>query len=77
MVDIIVHRVRCVGSQSDPNRNSDSNHDRQGTENIDNAFSLSQAGVDVINVGGAIANAADPSAVYRAMQQEVSRKGTI
>jgi ribulose-phosphate 3-epimerase len=48
-----------------------------GGANIDNAFSLSQAGVDVINVGGAIANAADPSAVYRAMQQEVSRKGTI
>ena len=48
-----------------------------GGANIDNAFSLNQSGVDVINVGGAIANAADPGAVYRAMQQEIGRKGTI
>ena len=48
-----------------------------GGANLSNIFSLSQGGVDVINVGGAIANATDPAEVYKAMCTEISRKGTI
>ena len=48
-----------------------------GGANLRNIFSLSQGGVDVINVGGAIANATDPAEVYKAMCTEISRKGTI
>ena len=48
-----------------------------GGANLSNVFSLSQGGVDVINVGGAIANATDPAEVYKAMCTENSRKGTI
>ena len=48
-----------------------------GGANLSNVFSLSQGGVDVINVGGAIANATDPAEVYKAMCTEISRKGTI
>lgn len=48
-----------------------------GGVNLDNSFSLSQGGVDVLNVGGAIARAADPGFVYKTMTDEISRKGAI
>lgn len=44
---------------------------------IDNVFGLAQGGIDVINSGGAISNAADPEAVYRQMIEEVNKKGII
>lgn len=48
-----------------------------GGANLENVFSLNQSGVDVINVGSAIAHASDPAAVFKAMCNEISRKGTI
>ncbi len=48
-----------------------------GGVNVENAFSLSHGGVDVLNVGGAIANAANPSDTYGKLVQEVNKKGVI
>lgn len=48
-----------------------------GGANPDNAYSLSQGGIDVINVGGAINNAADPAAVYAKMMGEIKRQRVI
>lgn len=44
---------------------------------IDNAFSLSQGGVDVLNVGGAIQKNADPMAAYNALVSEINKQGVI
>lgn len=48
-----------------------------GGINLDNAFSLSQGGVDVFYVGGAIQTAADPGAAYAALVQEVAKQGAM
>lgn len=48
-----------------------------GGANEKNVFALTQGGVDVVNVGSAISRAENPEAVYRAMANEVSRKGAI
>jgi ribulose-phosphate 3-epimerase len=48
-----------------------------GGINIDNAFTLTQGGVDVLNVGGALANADDPSKVYSSMIKEINKQGVI
>lgn len=42
-----------------------------------NAFSVSQGGVDVLNVGGAIANAEDPQSVYATLVNEINKHGII
>lgn len=44
---------------------------------IDNAYSLVQGGVDVLNVGGAIQKAGDPHAVFMKLQQEISKTGVL
>ncbi len=44
---------------------------------IDNAFTLKQGGVDVLNVGGAIANAEDPNSVYATLITEINKQGII
>lgn len=43
----------------------------------DNAFTLSQGGVAVLNVGGALANAEDPKAVYDTLIKEINKQGII
>ncbi len=48
-----------------------------GGVTIDNAFSLSQGGVDVLNIGGAFANAADPKDVYAKLVSEINKQGVI
>ena len=48
-----------------------------GGVNAHNAFTLSQGGVDVLNVGGAIANAPDPVESFKLLNEEINRKGTI
>ncbi len=48
-----------------------------GGVNVDNAFSLAQGGVDVLNVGGAIAKSADPAATYAQLVSEINKKGVI
>lgn len=44
---------------------------------VDNAYSLVQGGVDVLNVGGAIHKASDPQAVFAQLQQEINKKGVL
>ena len=48
-----------------------------GGANPENAFSLAQGSVDVVNVGGAINNAADPQAVYDQMVSEINKHSVI
>lgn len=48
-----------------------------GGVTIENAYSLSQGGVDVLNVGGTIAAADDPEAVYAALVNEINKHGVI
>ena len=48
-----------------------------GGVTIDNAFSLSQGGVDVINVGGAIAKSADPEDTYTKLVNEINKHSVI
>jgi ribulose-phosphate 3-epimerase len=44
---------------------------------MDNAFTLSQGGVNVLNVGGTIAKSADPAATYNALVNEINKQGII
>jgi len=44
---------------------------------IDNAFTLTQGGVNVLNTGGALSKAADPSAVYAELTKEINKQGVI
>jgi ribulose-phosphate 3-epimerase len=48
-----------------------------GGVNIDNAFILSQGGANVLNVGGAIANAEDPTKAYYSLVDETNKQGVI
>ena len=48
-----------------------------GGVNVDNAYTLTQGGVDVLNVGGAIANAAEPGQVYATLVSEINKHGVI
>lgn len=48
-----------------------------GGASVENVYSLSQGGVDVINSGGAINNADDPQAIYRKMVKEIGKHSVI
>ena len=48
-----------------------------GGATVDNVFSLSQGGVAVINVGGAINKAPDPPAIYKQMVSEINKHSVI
>lgn len=48
-----------------------------GGINVENAFSLAQAGVDVLNVGGTIAKSDDPAAMYSTLVAEINKHGVI
>lgn len=48
-----------------------------GGVSVDNAFNLVQGGVDVLNVGGALANAEDPASVYATLIKEINKQGII
>lgn len=48
-----------------------------GGVNVDNAYTLTQGGVDVLNVGGALAGAADPGQVYATLVSEINKRGVI
>lgn len=48
-----------------------------GGASVDNAFTLSQGGVNVLNVGGALANVDDPEAVYNNLIIEINKQGII
>lgn len=44
---------------------------------VDNAYSLVQGGVNVLNVGGAIQKASDPHAMFAKLQQEISKTSVL
>ncbi len=48
-----------------------------GGVSIENAYTLTQGGVDVLNTGSAIATAPDPAAVFQALGKEISKHGVI
>ena len=48
-----------------------------GGVNVDNAFTLTQGGVNVLNVGGALANVDDPASVYAKLITEINKRGVI
>lgn len=48
-----------------------------GGVKIENAYSLSQGGVDVLNVGGEIANATNPTETYNQLVKEINKHGVI
>jgi len=48
-----------------------------GGVNVDNAFTLSQGGIDVLNVGSTIAKSADPASTYKTLVDEINKHGVI
>lgn len=48
-----------------------------GGVNIDNAFTLKQGQVDVLNSGGAIMNAPDPALAYNDLVREINKTSVI
>jgi len=48
-----------------------------GGISIDNAFTLTQGGVNVLNVGGALNKAVDPAIVYEQLTKEINKQGVI
>ena len=48
-----------------------------GGVNLTNAYMLAKGGVDVLNVGGAIAKAENPPDVYRQLVKEINKNGVI
>lgn len=48
-----------------------------GGVSVENAYTLSQGGVDVLNVGGAIALADNPAEAYQAIVAETNKHGVI
>lgn len=48
-----------------------------GGVTVENAFGLSQGGVDVLNVGSTIASAIDPKATYTTLVSEINKHGII
>lgn len=48
-----------------------------GGVNTDNAYTLTQGGVAVLNSGGAIQKAIDPAEAYNALVREISKHGVL
>lgn len=48
-----------------------------GGVTVENAYSLAQGGVDVLNVGGTLAKVDDPQAVYTNLVNEINKHGII
>lgn len=48
-----------------------------GGVSVENAYTLTQGGVNVLNTGGAIAKADDPPAAFEALTREINKHGVI
>jgi len=48
-----------------------------GGVTVENAYTLSQGGIDVLNVGSTIAKAEDPDSVYATLVNEINKHGII
>ena len=48
-----------------------------GGVSVDNAYNLTQGGVQVLNAGGAIQKSADPAATYQELVKEINKQSVI
>ena len=48
-----------------------------GGANIENVRTIAQAGVNIINVGSALANAKNPTKMFAALSAEVEQQGVV
>jgi ribulose-phosphate 3-epimerase len=48
-----------------------------GGVNVENAYTLTQGGVDVLNTGGAISESNNPADTYAALVKEINKHGVI
>jgi ribulose-phosphate 3-epimerase len=48
-----------------------------GGVNVENAYTLTQGGVDVLNAGGAITNSDNPAETYQTLVKEINKHGVI
>lgn len=48
-----------------------------GGVNVDNAYTLTQGGVNVLNVGGAIQRSTDAELVYKQLVEEINKQGVL
>ncbi|MGH7218467.1 MAG: hypothetical protein ACREGE_03455 [Candidatus Microsaccharimonas sp.] len=48
-----------------------------GGVNVENAYTLTQGGVDVLNVGGEIAKSSNPTETYNQLVKEINKHGVI
>ena len=48
-----------------------------GGVNVENAYTLTQGGVDVLNTGGAIARSDNPAETYQTLVREINKHGVI
>ena len=48
-----------------------------GGVTIENAYTLAQGGVTVLNTGSEISQAEDPAAVFAALTKEINKNGVI
>ncbi len=48
-----------------------------GGVNVENAYTLTQGGVEVLNVGGEIANSPNPAETYNELVKEINKHGVI
>lgn len=48
-----------------------------GGVNLENAYTLTQGGVDVLNAGGVIANSENPAETYNQLVKEINKHGVI
>lgn len=44
---------------------------------VDNAYNLTQGGIDVLNTGGSIQQAADPQSAYATLVREINKRGIL
>jgi ribulose-phosphate 3-epimerase len=59
------------------NINSQAEIGWDGGANVENAYTLTQGGVDVLNAGGSINNADNPAEVYQTLVKEINKHGVI
>lgn len=48
-----------------------------GGVNIENAYTLTQGGVDILNTGGSLANSENPTETYNELVKEINKHGVI
>lgn len=48
-----------------------------GGVNVENAYTLAQGGVDILNVGGVIAKSETPDEIYHTLVKEINKHGVI